>query len=272
MKRTNKKLIGLSLLCWTIAIMANAQHEAYRANSYISKEGDSLHYRQLSPLQIEKGEKYPLVLFLHGAGERGSNNQSQLTHGGGMFSNPVNRERYPAFVLFPQCPAELYWPSPTRPGSFHEGNPFPYNATISRPLALTMELLGEVIATYPVDKDRIYVVGLSMGGMGTFDLVRRYPDLFAAAIPICGGIHGERLHNFKTNTSFRIFHGDADAVVPVRYSREAYLKLKAEGVNVEYIELPGVNHNSWDPAFNRDDFMPWLFEQNKKTNKQRIAR
>ena len=80
------------------------------------------------------------------------------------------------------------------------------------------------------------------------------------------------LPNFKTNTSFRIFHGDADAVVPVRYSREAYLKLKAEGVNVEYIELPGVNHNSWDPAFNRDDFMPWLFEQNKKTNKQRIAR
>lgn len=267
MKEASKKPIWLILLYSTIAITTNAQHEAYRANSYISKEGDSLHYRQLSPLQIEEGKKYPLVLFLHGAGERGTDNQSQLTHGGGMFSNPVNRERYPAFVLFPQCPPELYWPSPKRPDSFNEGDPFPLNAEISRPLALTMELLGEVIATYPVDKDRIYVVGLSMGGMGTFDLICRYPDLFAAAIPICGGIHGERLHNFKTNTSFRIFHGDADAVVPVRYSREAYLKLKESGINVEYIEFPGVNHNSWNPAFNRDDFLPWLFSQKKDKNK-----
>lgn len=267
MKRASKKPIWLILLYSTIAITINAQHEEYEANSLISKEGDSLHYRQLSPLQIEEGKKYPLVLFLHGAGERGTDNKSQLTHGGRMFSNPVNRERYPAFVLFPQCPPELYWPSPKRPDSFNEGDPFPLNAEISRPLALTMELLEKTIRNYPVDRERIYVVGLSMGGMGTFDLICRYPDLFAAAIPICGGIHRDRLNNFRTETVFRIYHGDADSVVPVRFSREAYLKLKESGVNVEYIEFPGVNHNSWNPAFNRDDFLPWLFRQKKDKNK-----
>lgn len=242
---------------------ASARYPEYDSLTFVSNKGDSLLYRQLSPLKIEQGKTYPLVLFLHGAGERGTDNISQLTHGARMFTNPVNRESYPAFVLFPQCPSELYWPTPTRPGSFTEGNPFPADTEISKPLGLAKELLDTFIEGNPVDPDRIYVVGLSMGGMGTLDLVSRYPDLFAAAIPICGGIHTDRLNNFSSKTAFRIFHGDADAVVPVRFSREAYLKLKAEGANAEYIEFPGVNHNSWDPAFNRDDFMPWLFKQSK---------
>lgn len=230
---------------------------------YISKNRDTLLYRQLNPSQLEKNKKYPLVLFLHGAGERGSNNLSQLTHGGLMFTNPVNREKYPSFVLFPQCPSDLYWPSPRRPDGFEQEKPFPLNAEISKPLALTKELLDIIIEKYPIDKDRIYIIGLSMGGMGTFDMVCRFPDLFAAAIPICGGIHTDRLNNLNTQTVFRIFHGDADLVVPVRFSREAYLKLKDGGTNVEYIELPGVNHNSWDPAFNWPDFVDWLFKQHK---------
>lgn len=240
-----------------------AQNEDYIAKVYISQEGDSLLYRELKPYKIDKGEKYPLVLFLHGAGERGKDNLSQLTHGAKMFTNPVNREKYPAFVLFPQCPADLYWPMPTRPNNFKEGNPFPVDAEISRPLALTQELLNQFIKKHPVDKNRIYVVGLSMGGMGTFDIVCRNPNLFSAAIPICGGINTERLNGFKSITAFRIFHGDADDVVPVKFSREAYLKLKKEGANVEYIEFPGANHGSWIPAFNRNDFMSWLFQQEK---------
>ena len=246
----------------TTAIMA--KYQEYDSLNYISQSGDTLLYRQLNPLKIEKDEKYPLVLFLHGAGERGSNNLSQLTHGGLMFTNPVNREKYPAFVLFPQCPDDLYWPSPLRPDGFQQVNPFPLNADISKPLGLTKELLDIIIEKYPIDKNRIYIVGLSMGGMGTFDLVARYPDLFAAAIPICGGIHTDRLNNINTETAFRIFHGYADSVVPVRFSRDAYVKLKDVGANVEYIEFPGVNHNSWDPTFNMSDFMGWMFKQNKK--------
>ncbi|MDD2511737.1 MAG: alpha/beta hydrolase-fold protein [Proteiniphilum sp.] len=261
--RKYQKQICLFLLFCTATITASAQYEAFEAKTYLSGQGDSLHYRLLSPLQLKEGEKYPLVLFLHGAGERGSDNRSQLTHGARMFTNPVNREAYPCFALFPQCPADLYWPTPQSPDSFNEGNPFPLNAEISKPLALTKELLDKIIHIYPVDRDRIYIMGLSMGGMGTFDMVCRFPELFAAAIPICGGIHTDRLHNLNTKTAFRIFHGDADSVVPVRFSRAAYLKLKAEGIHVEYVEFPGVNHNSWDPAFNREDFMAWLFRQNR---------
>jgi len=256
-----KDLYIIFFLLFVFAFTAAAQFKEFDSLAYISKQGDTLLYRQLNPQQVEEGKKYPLVLFLHGAGERGKDNRSQLTHGGLMFTNPVNREKYPAFVLFPQCPPDLYWPTPTRPDGFQQENPFPADAEISKPLALTKELLEKVIETYPVDRNRIYIVGLSMGGMGTFDLVCRFPDFFAAAIPICGGIHTDRLNNFSSETAFRIFHGDADSVVPVRFSREAYLKLKAKGVDVEYIEFPGVNHNSWDPAFNRNDFMQWLFRQ-----------
>lgn len=245
---------------------ALAQEQEYDSLVYISKEGDSLRYRQLSPLKIEQGEKYPLVLFLHGAGERGSDNLSQLRHGSLMFTNPVNREEHPAFVLFPQCPADLYWPTPQRPDGFQQENPFPLDAKISKPLALTKELLEKMLESYPIDRDRIYIVGLSMGGMGTFDMVCRFPDLFAAAIPICGGINPNRLIGFPSETAFRIFHGDADSVVPVRFSREAYLKLKAAGADVEYIEFPGINHGSWEPAFNKPDFISWLFLQRKKQN------
>mgnify|MGYP000853802804 CR=1 FL=1 len=259
-----QKMWLLVWLLFTFSISAIAKYNEYDSLTYISKEGDTLLYRQLNPLQLAKGKKYPLVLFLHGAGERGSDNLSQLTHGGLMFSNPVNREKYPAFILFPQCPPDLYWPSPTRPNGFQQEKPFPINAEISKPLALTKELLDIIIEKYPIDINRIYVVGLSMGGMGTFDMVCRFPDMFAAAIPICGGIHTDRFNNLNTQTAFRIFHGDADPVVPARFSRDAYLKLKDEGANVEYIELPGVNHNSWDPAFNRSDFMVWLFNQHKE--------
>lgn len=259
------KIAPLLLVFQFLVVAASvAQYQEYDSLVYVSGQGESLHYRQLNPLKIEQGKKYPLVLFLHGAGERGSDNLSQLRHGGMMFTNPVNREEYPAFVLFPQCPEESYWPTPKRPDGFQQESPFPLDAEITKPLALTKELLDKVIGTYPIDTDRIYIVGLSMGGMGTFDMVCRFPDLFAAAIPICGGIHTGRFDNFSSKTAFRIFHGDADSVVPVRLSREAYLKLKAEGASVEYIEFPGVNHGSWDPAFNRPDFMSWLFQQRKK--------
>ena len=102
-----------------------------------------------------------------------------------------------------------------------------------------------------------------MGAMGTFEMVCRYPDLFAAAIPICGGVNTKRLQQVETSTSFRIYHGDADPVVPVEFSRDAYTTLKAKDIDVEYIEFPGVDHNSWTPAFNMPDFMKWIFSQSK---------
>lgn len=251
------------LLLFGISV-AHAQYQAYEARTYVSADGDSLLYRRLTPQTLLSGETYPLVLFLHGAGERGSDNVSQLIHGGMMFTNPVNRDTFPAYVLFPQCPENEYWPTPLRPESFKEGEPFPLDSEISKPLGLVKELLDQTIAEFPIDTQRIYVMGLSMGGMGTFDLVCRYPDLFAAAIPICGGINVKRLETFSSPTRFRIYHGDADSVVPVEFSRSAYRALKKRGVDVEYIEYPGVNHGSWHPAFNSSDFLTWLFSQHKQ--------
>ena len=114
-----------------------------------------------------------------------------------------------------------------------------------------------------MDRNRIYVVGLSMGGMATYDLAVRFPDTFAAAVPICGTVNPVRLAD-AANVRFRIFHGDADNVVPVEGSREAYKALKNLGVEVEYIEFPGCNHGSWNPAFNYPGFMEWVFAQRKR--------
>jgi predicted peptidase len=102
-----------------------------------------------------------------------------------------------------------------------------------------------------------------MGGIATFDMAIRFPEMFAAAIPICGTIHPARLAAAK-GVDFRIFHGDRDNVVPVEASREAYKALKAAGINVEYIEIPGADHFSWNPAFNHPDFMEWMFSHKKR--------
>ena len=251
-----------AVLCFT-TIEASAQSDPYQAKEYVAHNGDTLLYRALQPETIVENEKYPLVLFLHGAGERGSNNSSQLQHGSMQFTNPVNREAYPSYVLFPQCPEDKYWAPSTRPSKF-DVNQFPLSDSISSPLSLVVELLEETIKQYPIDTNRIYVVGLSMGGMGTYDIVIRNPNKFAAAVAICGAVNPGRLREMDTDTQFRLYHGDADSVVPVEFSREAYKALKQTGKSVEYYELPGVNHGSWNPAFNQPDFLTWLYSHNKQ--------
>ncbi len=253
------------LLLQSILLPIWAGAPQFEKKTFTAKSGDEMRYRVLYPENYDAsdGKKYPLVLFLHGAGERGTDNDKQLAHGSGQFLNPVNREKYPAIVLFPQCPSELYWALDSRPANGLENENFPQNPPLSKAFACVKELLDQFIAGGQVDTRRIYVVGLSMGGMGTYDMAARYPDLFAAAVPICGGIYPERLALAAKKVKFRIFHGDADDVVPVNNSREIYTYLKNAGADVEYIEFPGCNHGSWNPAFNRPDFMEWLFKQKK---------
>lgn len=123
------------------------------------------------------------------------------------------------------------------------------------------ELVKKLIKKEAVSKKRVYVTGLSMGGMGTFESVYRYPKLYAAALPICGG--GDTLHYNKrvTKTAFWIFHGAADAVVDVKLSQQMHAKIKALGAEVKYSEYPGINHNSWDNAFAEPDYLGWMFTQ-----------
>ena len=255
-----KNRLVFLVLFGSLMAVAYGQNE-FEKKVYVSASGDSLNYRLLRPEVEQEGEKYPLVLFLHGAGERGSDNEKQLFHGSQMWLNPVNRENYPAFVLFPQCPESGYWAYTERPSSF-EPDKMPLDAPISPLFSVLKELLDTYLAMPQVDKQRIYIMGISMGGMGTYDMTIRFPEVFAAAIPICGTVNATRLKAAK-EVKFRIFHGDADNVVPVNGSRQAYKALKAAGADVEYTEFPGVTHGSWNPAFNLPDFMKWLFSQKK---------
>lgn len=234
----------------------------YMKKQFVGQDASVLPYRILFPDGYDKTRKYPLILVLHGAGERGSDNEKQLIHGAKLFIDSLARKRYPAIVVFPQCPEESYWSSVSID---REKLPlqltFDYTQPVTTPLNNAIALVRQLAMDEGVDTGRIYITGLSMGGMGIFEAVHRFPDMFAAALPICGG--GDTVHYKKVNLPFWIFHGGDDAVVDVRYSRAMVDRLKQLKVKVRYSEYPGVNHNSWDNAFAEPDFLKWMFSNRK---------
>ncbi len=256
------KLLVLLLVSCNFTVLHAGSPDGFVARTFTDSRGGELLYRELIPEGYDRAGKFPLVLFLHGGGERGDDNTRQLAHGSRMFTNPVNMEKYPAVVLFPQCPAGAYWAFHERPSNGFDPLTLPVDYEITPVLGFVMEMVREYVASGRIDTDRIYVVGLSMGGMATFDLACRFPDVFAAAVPICGAVNPERLPG-AAGVNFRIFHGDEDDVVPPVNSRMAYSRLRECGIAVEYYELPGVGHGSWNPAFNFPDFFEWLFSQRK---------
>jgi hypothetical protein len=135
------------------------------------------------------------------------------------------------------------------------------------PISPVMVVLKQLIDRYlllpQIDKKRVYIIGISMGAMGVYDITVRYPEIFAAAIPICGIVNPKRLEAAK-GVKFRLFHGSADNIVPPSGSRRAYKALKKAGAEVQYNEFPGVGHESWKQAFELPDFMKWLFFQKKE--------
>ena len=260
-----KLLVAIFLFC-SSAISFAQDLSLFQKKEFTTSDGKKLPYRILFPENYDNGKKYPLILFLHGAGERGSDNEKQLIHGSKLFLDSVNRKKFPAIVVFPQCEVESYWSSVQIDRS---ASPlkldFNYSNPATEPLTLSMMLLDDLIRNERVDSRRVYITGLSMGGMGTFEAIHRYPHTFAAAVPICGG--GDTVRYEKVNTPFWVFHGDADAVVDVDYSRRMVSKLRKEKVAVTYTEYPGVNHNSWDSAFAEPDFLKWMFGKRLKKHR-----
>lgn len=237
----------------------------YQKRNYMSTTGLTLPYRILYPENYDNAKKYPLLLFLHGAGERGHDNEKQLIHGSKLFTDSENRQAYPAIVIFPQCPEEGYWASVdvnrnTSPFTLQ----FDYKRPITPALQAAIELVQQVISVESIDPTRVYIVGLSMGGMGTFEAAYRYPALFAAAVPICGGADVDAYDKRISTIPFRVFHGAIDRVIDVSQSQTIVKKLKALNTQVEYTEYPEVNHNSWDSAFAEPDFLSWMFEKHRK--------
>jgi predicted peptidase len=205
-------------------------------------------------------------MFLHGSGERGNDNEAQLLHGGSLFLQDSLRKNYPAIIIFPQCPKDSSWAymehhydSVTKKMSFA----FPFQPEPTIPAKLVKELMDSLVHAKAVDKKRIYIGGLSMGGFGTYNMLARYPRYFAAAIPICGGGDTLMARRFHRIPGIWIFHGDKDPAVNVEYSRAYFRTLQGLHANVKYTEYPGVGHNSWDNAFAEKDLFRWLFSQEK---------
>jgi predicted peptidase len=227
--------------------------------------GNTLPYRILFPANYDKNKKYPLLLFLHGAGERGNDNEKQLIHGSKLFITEENRKNFPAIIILPQCPQESSWSvRKTDQSKQPPARVFDYSMEPNWPLVAANELVKKFITEGSVDKSKVYITGLSMGGIGTFESVYRYPDMYAAALPICGGGDVKNYDKRIAKTAFWVFHGDADAVVNVKLSQEMVEKLKTLKAEVKYSEYPGVGHNSWDNAFAEKDFLSWMLQHKKK--------
>ncbi len=196
------------------------------------------------------------MLFLHGAGERGNDNKKQLEYLPTWLASDENRRSYPCFLLAPQCPDEMKWSNVA--WGDHESKPL---ADISRPMQAVVGILDNVIERYPIDRSRIYLTGLSMGGYGSWELAERMPQRFAALAPICGG-GDEAKADRLIDLPIWAWHGDADQAVPVERSRRMIAAIKQAGGKPKYSELAGIGHDSWTSAYNGpDNLLPWLFAQ-----------
>jgi len=245
------KILSIMFFCSFFKLFS----QEYSKELFLS-EGDTLPYRILLPKEFDPNIEYPLVLFLHGAGERGNDNELQLVHGSSLFLQNDIRETFPSIVLFPQCPKNSSWASilENKNRSFK----FSPNPIENNTLKLVEGLLEDVKKKYNVISSQIYVGGLSMGGMGTFELVYRNPNLFAAAFAICGGANPEIAEKISS-TQWKIFHGDSDMVVPLDLSIKMYESIKKFNSSVSLTVYPGINHNSWENVFKEPDLIPWLF-------------
>jgi predicted peptidase len=224
----------------------------------VTVEGVRTMYQVHEPARA--AEPLPVILFLHGAGESGSDGVAQTTVGIGP---AIRRDpaRFPALVVFPQASRGYGWSG--------------FN------LAAAVAALEDVESSYTTDRDRVYVTGISMGGYGTWLLALQQPQRFAAAVPVCGGLDRgsamriaalaagsiESLHARAARRIAHVpqwvFHGDADNIIPVEESQVMVAALREAGAKVRYTEYPRVRHNSWDPAYAEPELLPWLLAQKR---------
>jgi predicted peptidase len=254
--------LWIGLLAWEIAAMpppADEIVDRFEAQDFTLGSGDEkvvFHYRLLKPTKIEPGKLYPLVLFLHGAGERGDDNKMQLLYFPELMASDANREKYPCYLLAPQCRegkkwVDVDWSAP-------KSSP---QSDLGEEARAVLGMLDETERKYPVDRNRVYLTGLSMGGYGSWALAIQDPQRWAAVVPICGGAD-ETQASKLVGVPIWAFHGSDDKAVPVERSQKMIAAIRAAGGSPKYSELPGVGHNSWTPAYtDPEGVIPWMFGQ-----------
>ncbi len=236
-------------------------NNSWEAKTWEHGDGPDLNYNILYPIRKVPGVKYPLLVFLHGAGERGNDNESQRIHIAPFLSSDSIRNHYPAYVVFPQCPADERWSEvEVSDGKWMAKK----GGGMSRPLKQVSALIDHLMATEEVDKNRLYISGLSMGGYGTFAFLGEKGDAVAGAIAICGGGDVDAVTRYA-HVPIKIFHGAKDPVVPVAYSQELHKALvAAHAPDVQYIEFPEGGHGVWNESYDHPGLLKWLFAQSRK--------
>ncbi|HYE18893.1 MAG TPA: prolyl oligopeptidase family serine peptidase [Tepidisphaeraceae bacterium] len=233
-----------------VACVAQGAAAVESSTGSVSLGGATLPYRLYEPARVAPGQKVPLVVYLHGIGERGTDNASQGNSAGNLLAH-TNSGRYASYVLAPQINTDQWFAGGT-------------NATEA--MNLTLSAVHEAMKNENVDTSRVYVTGISMGGMGVWDAIRREPGTFAAAVPVAGG-YDPRAAGAMTDVPVWAFHGGADSVVPVDETRAMVDALTGAGGNVKYTEVAGADHAIWDGVYADagNTLYPWLFAQGGST-------
>jgi predicted peptidase len=232
--------------------------EALKPCVYTNSMGETFPYRLSAPQFPEAGKTYPLILFLHGSGECGTDNRRQLVVGLPTLMAALLRRPEPVIVVAPQCQNGNWWVKrlAMRPEYAAAQEP-------TASLEVALELCRHLVEERQADSNRLYITGLSLGGFGTWDAVQREPSLFAAAVPICGGGDIRRIQEIKRLPVW-VFHGAQDKNVPVDCSRRMVELMKQSGNrSVRYTEVEGAAHNVWDQAYANGDMIEWLFRQTR---------
>ncbi|OHB48409.1 MAG: phospholipase [Planctomycetes bacterium GWF2_41_51] len=201
----------------------------------------SLKYLLYLPKDYEKSEKWPLIIFLHGAGERGTDLNQLKVHG--IPKIIEQKKDFPFVVVSPQCPANGWW------------NDYTEHLKL---------LIDQIKANYKIDVSRVYLTGLSMGGFATWYMAERYPQDFAAVAPVCGG--GELFFANRIKAPVWAFHGAKDDVVPLKRSQEMVDAVKAVGGDVKFTIYPELGHNCWDAAYDNEELFKWFLSHKKQAN------
>jgi len=240
--------------------------DSFNANIFINQSGDSLPYRIYIPTNTTN-KKLPILLFLHGRGESGNDNLKQFTHGGRWIYNYVKNNE-PAILIFPQCPNTSYWSNVIRTEDCNGKPNFIFNSEEkpTKAMGLLIDLwkskIKELKSQDIIDTNRLYIGGISMGGMGTIELIQRIPNTFSAVFPICGG--GILIKpSAQKNSNFWFFHGEKDDIVNYHHSYNVHRQLLAQRIQSRYTLFKEANHNAWDPTIEMEGVLPWVFSCSK---------
>ena len=236
---------------------ASVRPQGLNVRKLKTSAGWQLPYNIFYPTSYGK-VKVPLFIWLHGSGERGDDNVTQLIHIVPYLASDITQSKYPCVVVAPQCPKEEYW-APDKRSEWVIIN----GAAVTPPMIGVIQLIDKLLKDPNIDQNRIYIGGLSMGGFGTLDLLSRRPELFAGAVPICGGADLGKAVRYK-DVPLWIFHGAKDTTVPPQFSRDLVDLLKKAGGDPKYTEYPEGGHDVWNKAIREPELLKWLFAQKKE--------